>query len=81
MKYTILILLGILIWSIVSYAIPIVNIVYRVDDRPITELVQTGMRLWVDGIADNDLAHHFDGEAIEDYTSNFVSTAMVLGAA
>ncbi|EDT9963034.1 hypothetical protein GR433_004458 [Salmonella enterica] len=51
------------------------------DDRPITELVQTGMRLWVDGIADNDLAHHFDGEAIEDHTSNFVSTAMVLGAA
>ena len=44
-------------------------------------MVQIGMLLWVDGIADNDLAHHFDGESIESPTSNFVSTAMVLGAA
>lgn len=70
-----------LVWSMCSYAIPVVNVVYRVDDRPIGELVQTGMLPWVDGIADNDLAHHFDGEAIEGHTSNFVSTAMALGAA
>lgn len=81
MKCSITIFFCTLIWSMVSYAIPVVNVVYRVDDRPISELAQTGMLPWVDGIADNDLAHHFDGEAIEGHTSNFVSTAMSLGAA
>ncbi len=81
MKHSIILFFCTLIWSMASHAITVVNVVYRVDDRPMAELVQTGMRPWVDGIPDDDLAHHFDGESIEGHTSNFVSTAMVLGAA
>lgn len=61
-------------------AINTVNLVYRVDDRTIEKIQEAeGMwPLWNDGLPDDDLVHHFEGESIEGGTTNFVSTTASL---
>lgn len=62
-----------------SSAINPVHVVFRTDDRALPSLRQDGgMWPWKDGHADDDLAHHFEGESIEGRRSNFVSTTASL---
>ncbi|MGO4612399.1 hypothetical protein AB4142_39280, partial [Variovorax sp. 2RAF20] len=59
----------------VSLAVNPVTVVYRADDRTLSQVKEAGgMRPWREGTPDDDLAHHFEGESIEDHSSNFVST-------
>lgn len=58
------------VWSVPTY-----NIVYRTDDRPLTQIQEAGgMWPWRQGTPDDDLSHHFEGESVENHSSNFVST-------
>lgn len=63
----------------VSLAVNPVTVVYRADDRTLSQVKEAGgMRPWREGTPDDDLAHHFEGESIEDHSSNFVSTTSSL---
>lgn len=65
-----------------SWSFPPVNIVYRVDNRTMTEIEQSrGMWSLREGTPDNYLIHPFEGESIEDRTSNLVSTTSSIIAA
>lgn len=66
-----------------SWSINPAHIVYRVDTRNITEIQRAG-GMWPryeQGRPDDYLIHHFDGESVEDGTSNFVSTSRTLADA
>jgi len=76
--------LPLLMASFSAAALPInpVSVVFRVDDRPMADIKEAGgMRPWADGIPDDDLTHHFEGESVEGHTSNFVSTTSSIRAA
>lgn len=64
--------------SPVAREVDSVNIVYRVDQRDISDIISAG-GMWpnidVDEVPDNNLMHHFEGEAVENGHSNFVSTS------
>ena len=79
-----LVALPFLLTSFSSAALPVnpVHVVFRADDRPLAEIQEAGgMRPWADGMADDNLLHHFEGESVEGHTSNFVSTTSSLSAA
>ena len=62
-----------------SWGVVPVDVVYRADSRNITEIEDTaGMWPRTGAIPDDDLAHHFEGESIENHTSNFISTSSSL---
>lgn len=56
------------------------NIVYRIDSRNMAQIHEVkGMWPRVEeGIPDDDITHHFEGESVEGRVSNFVSTAYSL---
>ena len=64
-------------------AINTVSIVYRTDDRDLAAIRDAeGMwPNWTEGVPDDDLAHHFEGESIEGGSTNFVSTTASLRTA
>lgn len=65
-----------------SWAINPTSIVYRTDSRTLSDIHEAG-GMWPlrEGVPDNDLTHHFEGESIDGMCSNFVSTSQSLRAA
>ncbi|WP_411705697.1 hypothetical protein [Edaphovirga cremea] len=67
-----------------SFSITPVNLVYRIDSRPLEELLNPavdGMRPRDNNgelVRDEDLTRHFEGESVEGSTSAFVSTTSTL---
>jgi len=69
-------------FSLTALPVNPVHLVFRTDDRPLADIQEAGgMRPWANGMPDDNLLHHFEGESIEGHTSNFVSTTSSLGAA
>lgn len=81
----VVIFMVLLIYSSQTLSAPsdVVNVVYRADSRTIEQIIaEGGMNTWAfvnpDNIADNNLAHHFEGESITGHSTNFVSTSSLL---